>query len=107
MIRTLTPALAAATLLCAAFSGPLAAADAKAPADISKPVTTPRVGGSPADAQFRAAQQESGKGYQAARATCRAKPSAERTGCVTAAKTELKQAQAEAEATHDAAKKAR
>ena len=67
----------------------------------------PRVGGSPADAQFRAAQQASGKRYQEARTTCRAKPSAERTGCVTAAKTELKQAQAEAEATHDAAKKAR
>jgi hypothetical protein len=59
-------------------------------------VTTPRVGGSPADAQFRAAQQASGKRYQEARTTCRAKPSAERTGCVTAAKTELKQAQAEA-----------
>jgi len=107
MTRNLTLTLVTAALLCAAFSGPLAAADAKAPADTSKPVTTPRVGGSPADAQFRATQQESGKRYQDARATCRAKPSAERTGCVTAAKTELKQAQAEAKAAHDAAKKAR
>ena len=98
--------LSVAALLCVAFSGPLAAADAKPPADASKPVTTPRVGGSPADAQFRAAQQEIGKHYREARATCRTKPSAERTACLAAARTELKQAQAKAKTAHDAAKKA-
>jgi len=99
--------LSMAALLCAAFSGPLAAADAKPPADASKPVTTPRVGGSPADAEFRAAQQESGKHYREARAACRKAPSAERTACMTAARTELRKAQAEAKTAHDAAKKAR
>ena len=107
MTRNLTPAIAAATLLCAAFSGPLAAADAKAPADTSKPVTTPRVGGSPADAAFRAAQQESGKRYSDARATCRTKPRAERGACMNAARADLKHARSEAKAAHDAAKAAR
>jgi len=101
------PTLFGAALLCTAFSGPPAAADAKPPADASKPVTTPRVGGSPADAEFRAAQQESGKHYREARAACRKAPSAERTACMTAARTELRKAQAEAKTAHDAAKKAR
>ena len=107
MTRKPTLTLAAAALLCVAFSGPVAAADAKAPADASKPVTTPRVGGSPADAEFRAAQQASGKRYRDARASCRTQPSKDRTACMTAARAELKKAQSEAKAAHDAAKKAR
>ena len=101
------PTLFGAALLCAAFSGPLAAADATPPADTSKPVTTPRVGGSPADAEFRAAQQESGKHYREARSACRTKPTGERSACRTAARNELRKAQAGAKTAHDAAKKAR
>ena len=82
-----------------------AAAEAEPPADPSKPVTTARVGGSPADRDFRAATQESGDRYRQARAACRAKPSAERSACVSAAKSELKQARLEAKAAHDAAQK--
>jgi len=99
--------LMSAALLCAVFSAPIHAADAKAPADPSQPVTTPRVGGSPADAAFRAAQQQSGKRYSDARAACRKKPAAERSACMNAARTELKQARSEAKAAHDAAKAAR
>ena len=42
----------------AAFSVPVVAADATG-IDPTRPDTTPRIGGSPADAAFRAAQQES------------------------------------------------
>lgn len=96
-----------AALLCVALGTPLYAADAKAPVDASQPVTTPRIGGSPADAAFRAAQQDSGKRYRDARATCRTKPGAERNACMAAARAELKHARSEAKATHDAAKAAR
>jgi len=81
------------------------AAEAAPPADQSKPVTTARVGGSPADRAFRAATQESGDRYREARAACREKPSAERSACVTAAKSELKRARLEARSAHDAAQK--
>ena len=81
------------------------AAEAAPPADESKPVTTARVGGSPADRAFRAATQESGDRYREARALCKAKPSAERSVCVSAAKAELKRARLEAKAAHDAARK--
>ena len=81
------------------------AAEAAPPADQSKPVTTARIGGSPADRAFRAATQESGDRYREARAACRAKPSAERSACVTAAKAELKRARLEAKSAHDAAQK--
>ena len=81
------------------------AAEAAPPADQSKPVTTARVGGSPADRAFRAATQESGDRYREARAACRAKPSAERSACVNAAKAELKRARLEAKSAHDAAQK--
>ena len=81
------------------------AAEAAPPADQSKPVTTARVGGSPADRAFRAATQESGDRYREARAACREKPSAERSACVTAAKAELKRARLEAKSAHDAAQK--
>ena len=107
MTRRPSLTLVAATLLCAAFSGPLAAADAKPPADATKPVTTPRVGGSPADAEFRAAQQASGKRYRDARANCRTQPLGERSACVKTARADLRKAQSEAKAAHDAAKKTR
>ena len=107
MTRRPSLTLVAATLLCAAFRGPLAAADAQPPAVATKPVTTPRVGGSPADAEFRAAQQASGKRYRDARASCRTQPSADRSACLKAARAELRQAQSEAKAAHDAAKNAR
>jgi hypothetical protein len=92
--------LAACTISATAL-----AAEAVPPADESKPVTTARVGGSPADRAFRAATQESGDRYRQARADCRTKPSAERSACVTAAKKELKRARLEAKAAHDAAQK--
>jgi len=107
MTRRSRFSLLAATLVCAAFSGPLAAADARPPADANKPVTTPRVGGSPADAEFRAAQQANGKRYRDARASCRSQPSADRSACMKTARAELRKAQSEAKAAHDAAKKAR
>jgi hypothetical protein len=81
------------------------AAEAGPPADQSKPVTTARVGGSPADRAFRAATQESGDRYREARAVCKTKPSEERSACVSAAKAELKRARLEAKAAHDAARK--
>jgi hypothetical protein len=94
-------------VLLAALSvgGQARAAEAGPPADPSKPVTTARVGGSPADQAFRAATQESGDRYREARAVCKTKPSAERSACVSAAKAELKRARLEAKAAHDAAKK--
>ena len=81
------------------------AAEAGPPADQSKPVTTARVGGSPADQAFRTATQESGDRYREARAVCKTKPSEERSACVSAAKAELKRARLEAKAAHDAARK--
>ena len=105
-IRTLLDALAG--MACAAaLVAPAVAADAQPPADPSKPVTTARVGGSPADAAFRDAQQKSADVYRAARADCRAKPRAERGSCMSAARAELKRARQEAQATHAAAKKQR
>jgi len=98
---TLSLTLLAATLACATAW----AADATPPADASKPVTTARVGGSPADRDFRAAQEESGNRYRQARAACKARPAGERSACVTAARSELKRARLEAKAAHDAATK--
>lgn len=97
--------LLVAVLCSAAFGTPAMAADALPPADQSLPVTTPRIGGSPADAAFREAQQKSGDEYRDARAACRAKPRAERSACYGAARAALKQAHAQAQAAHDAAKK--
>jgi acyl-CoA reductase-like NAD-dependent aldehyde dehydrogenase len=100
-------ALLAAALLGLALAGPAVAADAVPPADKSQPVTTARVGGSPADAAFRDAQQKTGAAYREARAACKARPSAERGACMNAARSQLKQARLEAKAAHDAAKKVR
>jgi hypothetical protein len=82
---------------------PTMGAEAVPPADQSKPVTTARVGGSPADQAFRTATQESAERYRAARTACRTKPSAERSACVSAARSELKRARLEAKAVPDAA----
>lgn len=99
-------AIVALALLSVTLSGsPAVAAEAQPPADPSKPVTTARVGGSPADRDFRVAEQESGERYRAARAACRSRPSGERGACVSAARAALKQARLEAEAAHDAAMK--
>jgi len=98
-------AIPLALLAAWSFGVPAVAAEAAPPTDPSKPVTTARVGGSPADQAFRTATQESGDRYRQARAACRAKPSAERSACVSAAKSELKRARLEAEAAHDAAQK--
>jgi hypothetical protein len=96
--------LLAATFLCGTARG----AEAVPSADPSKPVTTARVGGSPADREFRAAQQESGNRYRDARAACKSRPTGERSACVSAARAELKRARDGAKAAHDAAtKKAR
>jgi hypothetical protein len=80
-------------------------AEAQPPADPSKPVTTARVGGSPADRALRTATQESGDRYRQARAACKTKASAERSACVSAARAELKRVRLEAKAAHDAATK--
>ena len=101
-----TPHMLLVAVLCsAAFGTATRAADALPPADQSLPVTTPRIGGSPADAAFREAQQKSGDEYRAARTACRAKPRTERSACYGAARAALKQAHAQAKAAHDTAKK--
>jgi len=82
---------------------PTMAAEAVPPADQSEPVTTARVGGSPADQAFRTATQEGADRYRASRAACRAQPSVERSACVSAARAELKRARLEAKAADDAA----
>lgn len=89
------------------LAGPVTAADALPPADPSRPVTTARIGGSPADAAFRDAQQTTGAAFREARSACRAKERAERGACMNAARAELKRARLDAKAAHDAAKKAR
>jgi hypothetical protein len=95
--------LVLAAALVALTGAPAIAADAKPPADPSKPATTVRVGGSPADAEFRDANQKAHARYREARAGCRARPSSERSECVRAAKAELKTAQRAAKEAHDAA----
>jgi len=86
-----------------ALTGTASAADAKPPADLSKPATTVRVGGSPADAEFRDANQKALARYRAAKEQCRERPKAERSECVNGAKADLKTAQHVAKAAHDAA----
>jgi len=98
-------AISVGLLAALSIGGSAVAAEASPPADPSKPVTTARVGGSPADRALRTATQESGDRYREARAACRAKPTAERSACVSAAKSELKRARLEAKAAHDAAQK--
>jgi hypothetical protein len=93
--------LLAGLLGCGAAVG----AEAQPPADPSQPVTTARIGGSPADQALRTATQESGDRYRRARAACKAKASAERSACLSAARADLKRERLAAKAAHDAAKK--
>jgi hypothetical protein len=96
----------AATLLAAALlGGPALAADAKPPTDPTLPVTTPRVGGSPADAEFRAANEKALARYRNAKVACRSRPAAEQNVCLHDARADLKTAQNVAKAEHDAAKR--
>jgi hypothetical protein len=97
--------LLVAVLCSAAFGTATLAADALPPADQSQPVTTPRIGGSPADAAFRDAQRKSGDEYRDSRAACRAKPRSERSACYGAARAALKQTRRQAKVAHDAAKR--
>jgi hypothetical protein len=78
------------------------AADATPASDPTRPVTTVRVGGSPADAAFRAAQQKSGAEYRMARAACPKQPAADRAACIKAARDQLRQSRAAAAAAHRA-----
>ena len=71
------------------------------PSDTSRPVTTARVGGSVADRDFRAAQQESGARYREARAACKGKAGSDRSACIGAARSELKRARLDAKAAQD------
>jgi hypothetical protein len=101
-------AIGAGLLTALLAAGPAGAAEAQPPSDPSRPVTTVRIGGSAADRDFRAARQAIAARYREARAACRNRPAAERSGCVSAARAELKRAQGQAQATHAAAtKKAR
>jgi hypothetical protein len=103
--RLFVPGIAA-TLFAAALLGQTAfAADAKPPADLTQPVTTPRVGGSPADAEFRAANEKALARYRDAKAACRSRPAAEQNACLHDARADLKTAQNVAKAAHDAAKR--
>jgi hypothetical protein len=95
-----------AAAICAAFVATAAhAADAKPPADPSQPVTTVRVGGSSADAEFRDANQKALARYREAKVACRSRPSAERNACIHEARADLKTAQSVAKAAQDAARK--
>ena len=80
-----------------------AASGMAAGADVNKPVIGPRVGGSPADAEFRAAIQKSGSDFRAARTACRAKASGERSSCMEGARSTMKAARADAKAKHTTA----
>jgi hypothetical protein len=79
-------------------------ADAKPPEDPSKPVTTVRVGGSPADAEFRDANDKALARYREAKTACRSRPSAERNACIREARADLKTAQRVAKAAQQSAK---
>jgi len=95
--------------LCAlVLATPALAADAPAqtPTEAASPAFKTRVGGSPADAEFRAVIQKSGDEYREQRAACRARPSAERGECMKAAKDALAKQRADAKAAHEAAVRA-
>ena len=101
-MRSLLVIAAAAGVLAAPLHA--SAADAKPPADPSQPVTTPRVGGTPADAAYREAIDKSGAAFREARAACRAKPRAERGACMNTARADLKHSREEAVSAHNAAR---
>lgn len=96
----------AVLLVAAAAAVHVPAADAPAPsAALGKPATGVRVGGSPADAAFRAAQQKTGADYRTARAACRRGPAgANRTNCLKLARQRLEEQRLDARTAHDAAR---
>ena len=95
-------AIVSVALAAALFAASAHGADAKPPADPAKPATTVRVGGSPADAEFRDANQKASARYREAVKTCRTKASPERGECIRAAKSDLKAAQRAAHDAHEA-----
>lgn len=96
-----------ALLFAAAFALPPAfAADAKPPAAVDQPVTTVRVGGSPADAAFRDATQKNAADYRTARTACSDGPRADRSGCLKSARAAYKEQRQAAKAAHDTARRA-
>jgi hypothetical protein len=103
--RLLVPGMAATLFAAALLGDPALAADAKPPADPTQPVTTPRVGGSPADAEFRAANEKALARYRDAKVACRSRPSAEQNACIHDARADLKTAQKVAKAAHEVAKR--
>ena len=94
-----------AAALCAATFSLSAAAQGVKPSDEAKPAIGPRVGGSPADAEFRAVIQKTGEEFRKERTACRQKPREERRGCIAEAREKMKKARAEAKAEHDKAAK--
>ena len=115
MMKNCTTSTLLAALLTATFSLAAGAAEPvpsatraaasgmAAGSDVNKPVVGPRVGGSPADAEFRAAIQKSGAEFRAARTACRAKASEERRSCVEGARSTMQATRAAATTKHDAA----
>ncbi|HEY2189299.1 MAG TPA: hypothetical protein VGH48_12120 [Caldimonas sp.] len=105
LCRPFVPGIAATLFAAALLGRPALAADAKPPADLTQPVTTPRVGGSPADAEFRAANEKAFARYRDAKVACRSRPVVEQNACLHDARADLKTAQDVAKAEHDAAKR--
>ena len=91
--------------VCTVGGGAAAAASPAEPGE-ARPAITARVGGSLADAEFRAAIQKSGDDFRAAKAACRSRPSAERSVCLKEANDTLKKTRANAKVVHEEAKKA-
>ncbi|HEX2541729.1 MAG TPA: hypothetical protein VHM00_11680 [Caldimonas sp.] len=74
------------------------AADARPSRDVSQPATAARVGGGPADARFRDANQRAQDAYRNAVRECKGRPAADRTSCNAAARARLRAAQTQARA---------
>ncbi len=111
LTMTKPSSLLLAALCSLGLAAPALAADAASvpdrnPADLTRPATTPRVGGSPADAEFRAVIQHSGDEYREKRAACRKLASAERDTCMKEAKATLDKMRADAKQAHDEATRA-
>ena len=73
----------------------------------SQPALGARVGGSPADAEYREAVQQSGDAYREAKAACREVAKAERSACRKEARDVMKRTRLEAKQRHDLDKRDR
>ncbi len=71
--------------------------------DVQRAAVGPRVGGSAADAEFRAAIQKSGADFRKARTECRTKKGDEQRSCTKGARAAMTASRAEAKAKHDQA----